>query len=154
MTSRVWVRNTQIKLNKFNSRWVSANLLVVGELVSVWVTGRIELKLFLMLNSVHHADIWRSEGIAPPILNIGIRCSWMVSFKLLWFHPKGNNIGSWLGLRLGDERNPAQPVIEPWLVERTPLFLRDFTSLSTDIKNMRFFRETSDNFRVLFRNTL
>lgn len=100
MTPRMWVRNTQMKLNKFNSRWVSANLLVVGELVSVWVTGRIELKLFLMLNSVHHADIWRCEVIAPPILNIGIRCSWLVSFKLLWFHPKGNNIGTPLNRKL------------------------------------------------------
>jgi len=48
---------------------------------------------------------WGNAGIAPYILNLGIRCRWVVSFTPRPLYPWGKNpqypVGGWVGPRAG-----------------------------------------------------
>lgn len=63
---------------------------------------KAEIKLFLCLNKNHNIMIHRDVETARCILNISIRCKWMVSFTPWPLHSWGNNSCYPLFRRMGE----------------------------------------------------
>jgi hypothetical protein len=85
--------------------------------------GEVKLSLCFFFSTVHHAmkAYWRSRGIAPCILDFGIRWRWGVSFTSRSLYPQGKSTcyllyrklgGPQSRCRAGSEEKNFQPLLE------------------------------------------
>jgi hypothetical protein len=87
---------------------------------------KAKLSLCLTNYALSHKDVWGSECINPPFLNLGTRWRWVVNSTTLplyprWKSPGTTRIGGWVGPRVGLDNVEKRKFLTLPVVEHRPL---------------------------------